>query len=258
MQVSHVGVTQSNVSSNTQVLLQIVRVPIREEKGVSDAIVLFDNGADRTYVTESLVDRIGPEWVGTRNISSAAFGCNSPGEATFRNVYDFCLQGVDHSLHVQAAEVPSICATLKRLSVPDSVLSSLGEGLQFVEAVEGEVKVDILVGQDFYWRLMTPKIVSIAPGLAAQRTIFGWVMSGLLPEDHSSPRVQSNVSVSHHLLCCDVSESMVSKYWDLKSTGIVGCESVGGSSDEGFLWEGSVCGWSIFCGLAMERWVSKT
>ena len=104
-------------------------------------------------------------------------------------------------------------------------MSSLGEGLQFVEAVEGEVNVDILVGQDFYWRLMTPEIVSIAPGLVAQRTIFGWVMSGLLPEDHSSPRVQSNVSVSHQLLCCDVSESMVRKFWDLESIGVVGRDS---------------------------------
>ena len=115
-------------------------------------------------------------------MSCAAFGCNSHGEATVRNVYDFCLQGVDHthSLHVQAAEVPSICAALQRPSVPDSVLSSLGASLQFVEAVEGEVIVDILVGQDFYWRLMTPEIVSIAPGLVAQRTMFGWVMSGWL------------------------------------------------------------------------------
>ena len=72
---------------------------------------------------------------------------------------------------------------------------------------------------------MTPEIVSIAPGLVAQRTIFGWVMSGLLPEDHSSPRVQSNVSVSHQLLCCDVSESMVRKFWDLESIGVVGRES---------------------------------
>ena len=145
--------------------------------------------------------------------------------AAVRNVYDFCLQGVDHSLHAQAAEVPSICAVLQRHSVPDSVLSSLGEGLHFVEAVEGEVKVDILVGQDFYWRLMTPERVSITPGLVAQRTIFGWVMSGLLPEDHSGPRVQSNVSVSHQLPCCDVSESMVRKFWDLESVGIVGRES---------------------------------
>ena len=72
---------------------------------------------------------------------------------------------------------------------------------------------------------MTPEIVSIAPGLVAQHTIFGWIRSGLLPEDHSSPRVQSNVSVSHQLLCCDVPESMVRKFWDLKSIGIVGRES---------------------------------
>ena len=114
--VSHVGVTQSTVSSNTQVLLQIVRVPVTGAKGVFDAIVLFDTGADRTYVTESLVDRIGREWVGTRTISCAACGCNSLGEATVRNVYDFCLQGVDHNLHVQAAEVPSICAALQTVS----------------------------------------------------------------------------------------------------------------------------------------------
>ena len=158
--LSHVGVTQSNVSSNTQVLLQILRDSVRGggggggakgggggggggkgggTKGVSDAIVLFDTGADWTYVTESLVDPIGSEGV---------------------------------------AEIPSICAALQRPSVPDSVLHSLGEGLHFVEAVEGEVKVDILVGQDFYWTLMTPQIMSITPGLIAQHTIFGWVMSG--------------------------------------------------------------------------------
>ena len=54
-----------------------------------------------------------------------------------RNIYDFCLQGVDHSLHVQAAEVPSICAALQRPSVHDNVLCSLGEGFHFVDAVEG-------------------------------------------------------------------------------------------------------------------------
>ena len=71
---------------------------------------------------------------------------------------------------------------------------------------------------------MTPEIVSIAPGLVAQHTIFGWVMFGLLPEDNSGPRFQSNVSVYHQLLCCDVSESMVSKFWDSESVGFVGRE----------------------------------
>ena len=58
-------------------------------------------------------------------------------------------------------------------------------------------------------------------GLVAQHFIFGWVMSDSFPEDHSGPRVQSNVSVSHQLLCCDVSESMVYKFWDLENVEIV-------------------------------------
>ena len=119
-----------------------------------------------------------------------------------RNVYDFCLQGDDHSFHVQAAEVLSICAALQRHSVPDSVLSSLGEGLHFVEAAGGEIKIDILMGQDFYWGLMTPEIVRITPVLVVQHTIFGWVMPGLLPEDHSGPSVP--VMLVFLISCCAV------------------------------------------------------
>ena len=126
---------------------------------MSDAVILFDTGADRTYVTEHLVNRIGPEWVGTRIVSCAAFGEDSPGAAVVRNIYDFSLQGLDQIVHIQATEVPHICATLQRPSVPESVLNSAGQGLSFVEDVEGDVKVDILIGQDFCRKLMTADIV---------------------------------------------------------------------------------------------------
>ena len=45
------------------------------------------------------------------------------------------------------------------MSVPKSVLNSVGQGLSFVEAIAGDIKVDILIGQDFYWKLMTADIV---------------------------------------------------------------------------------------------------
>ena len=72
---------------------------------------------------------------------------------------------------------------------------------------------------------MTPEIMSITPGLVVQRIIFGLAMSGLLPEDHSGPSFQNYISVSHQLLCCDVSKSIFDKFWDLESVGIVGHES---------------------------------
>ena len=54
-------------------------------------VILFDTGADRTYVTEHLVNWIGPGWVGTRIVSCAAFGEDSPGAAALRNIYDISL-----------------------------------------------------------------------------------------------------------------------------------------------------------------------
>ena len=248
--VSHIGVSQSTVSSNTQILLQIVRVPVKGTKGVSGVIVLFDTGADRTYVTESLVGRIGPEWVGTCTISCAAFGRNSPGEATVRNVYEFCLQGDDHSLHVQTAEIPSICAALHRPSVPDSVLSPMGEGHHFVGAVEGEVKVDMLVSQDFLLETDDP--------WSGCSTFYLWLGNVWLvargPQWSQSTKECLCFSSAVVLWCLWINGMQVLGFiecWDCRPL-----VTFGRSGDEGFMREGSVCRWSIFCGSAMERWVS--
>ena len=58
----------------------------------------------------------------------------------------------------------------------------------------------------------------MSPGLVAQRTIFGWILSGVLRENLSH---FSEASVSHQLLCCDVSDSLMRRFWDLESIGIL-------------------------------------
>ena len=59
-----------------------------------------------------------------------------------------------------------------------------------------EIEVDILVGLNAYWKLMTPEIVVMSDGLVAQRSVFGWILSGPLPV----PTVAaSQLSVSHQL-----------------------------------------------------------
>ena len=40
------------------------------------------------------------------------------------------------------------------------------------------MKVDILIGLDVYWKFMTPEMVCLADGIVAQRSLFGWVLSG--------------------------------------------------------------------------------
>ena len=43
------------------------------------------------------------------------------------------------------------------------------------------MKVDLLIGLDVYWKFMTPEMVCLPEGLVAQRSLFGWVLSGPLP-----------------------------------------------------------------------------
>ena len=73
--VSHVSGNVSNVNSvcgkTSHVFLQTARVSVHGKCGVADAISLF--GSDKTYISRDLVDRIGPEWVGSKNLAYAVF-----------------------------------------------------------------------------------------------------------------------------------------------------------------------------------------
>ena len=117
-----------------------------------------------------------------------------------------------------ATEIPTICAPMFRPAVPDSVLGSFGKDIEFVDVPMGQdIKVDILVGLDSYWKLMTPEIVVMSDGLVAQRSVFGWILSGPPPV----PTVAtSQLSISHQLFCSNISESDLTNLWNLESGGI--------------------------------------
>ena len=69
-------------------MLQTARESVHGKCGVADAIILFDTGSDKTYTSRDLVDRIGPEWVGSQNLAYAVFGGNH-----ISNAYSVRLQG---------------------------------------------------------------------------------------------------------------------------------------------------------------------
>ena len=70
---------------------------------------------------------------------------------------------------------------------------------------------------------MTPEMICLPEGLVAQRSIFGWVLSGPLPA--SSPTVGVSNEISHQLFCMNVSESGLTNFWNLESVGIIDREA---------------------------------
>ena len=141
--------TVSAAESQTSVLMQTVQVTARGRGGVTEAVILFDTGSDRSYISKDLVDRVGPEWLGSEALAYAAFGTDATSSVKERNVYNVQLQGNGSEIRLQATEIPTICVPLCQPSIPRSVLTSLGGNLGFVSVPEGQkAKADILVGLD--------------------------------------------------------------------------------------------------------------
>ena len=212
--------TVSAAESQTSVLMQTVQVTARGRGGMTEAVILFDTGSDRSYISKDLVDRVGPEWLGSEALAYAAFGTDATSSVKEGNVYNVQLQGNGSEISLQATEIPTICVPLCQPSIPRSVLTSLGGNLGFVSVPEGQkVKVDILVGLDVYWKLMTGEMKFLSQSLVAQKSVFGWVLSGCVPVAKS---MLSTVKITHQLFCTEVCEAGLKTFWDLESVGI--CE----------------------------------
>ena len=82
--------------------------------------------------------------------------------------------------------------------------------------LSSEIKVDILVGLDSYWKFVKPQITGCSvEGLMAQSKVFGWVLFGFVPVAQMTWPV-----MSYPLLFLTVSEQSVKSFWQLESIGI--------------------------------------
>ena len=91
-----------------------------------------------------------------------------------------------------------------------------------------DAEVDILIGSDHYWKIVTGKSKKGESGPTAIQTKLGWVFSG--PTGEGSPNViyTSNLATIHTLKCAseevecknDALVQELKKFWDLETLGI--------------------------------------
>ena len=212
---SHTNLTQSEKHDKSNVLLQVVRVKVTGKTGQTEAVVMFDTGANRSYVSQKLIDKIGPEWICSEEIACATFGNTTAGKTQHRNVYQLGMSGIDKDLSISVTEIPTICAALHKPAIPKQIIDQFKGQLNVIQSDEGKLTIDILIGVDWYWHLVSGESKSLSESLTAQRTIFGWMISGMIENNANKSKL-----MTHNLLCLDMNESLAHKFWDLESIGI--------------------------------------
>ena len=170
--------TTASSGSNGTVLLQTASASARNEDSTKSTRVkiLFDNGSQRSYVTDNLKSRLG-----LKSTIKEMLHLNTFGQKTFRkqkwDVLTLFLQDAnEETSRVCVLSFPTICSPLP--SRVDANNYPHLHGLKLADYSDSEDSIDVLIGSDYYWDFVTSEIVRGDFGPTAVNSKFGWLLSG--------------------------------------------------------------------------------
>ena len=166
--------TSSQMDSKQVVLLQTAQVEAVGEHATIPVRILLDNGSQLSYITTSLKSRSRLKPVQQERLSLNTFGSDSF-TAKGCDVVKLVLQrpGSTERFEIIAHTSPVICSSLPAL-INVKKYAHL-QGLEL--ANNGHLnkgEIDILIGSDHYWQVVTGDIVNGDCEPVAMSSIFGW------------------------------------------------------------------------------------
>lgn len=208
-------------------LLQTARVWVDGRDRKRLARCLLDGGSQRSFVTEGLSRELKLEVVGEEEVTIYPFGGTQNVTKKKRRVVRVWLRSQysrkEHS--VDALEIEDICSD--HLALPDSVVQTIGEvGLDLADiavspALRNSEKIDVLIGADYYWEIVSGEVRKLHGSLVAVKTDFGWTLQGPIPQP-SSVVTSSAVAVLRTVVTQQNPNlsTELRAFWELESLGI--------------------------------------
>ena len=126
----------------------------------ADANILFDEGAQRSFITQNLADDLQIQHKGTNEINLATFGGSSQ---TLRRVPTETVSLKTcgrETIPTDVLIVPTIAAPLSNMPPEVTKLKYL-KGLKLAHPVtqDGEFDISFLIGADHYWKIVQNHVV---------------------------------------------------------------------------------------------------
>ena len=273
-EVSQLPQSTTTASSGTKgtVLLQTASAIARNEDGTKSTRVkiLFDNGSQRSYVTDNLKSKLG-----LKSTKKEMLHLNTFGEKTFRkqkcDVLTLFLEDAnEETSRVCVLSFPTICSPLP--SRVDANNYPHLHGLKLADYSDSEDSIDVLIGSDYYWDFVTSETIRGDFGPTAVRSKLGWLLSGPTNHSQNETNVVSNLVISgephfsNGAKESDEMADMLKRFCDVQHLGIVDtdCESElikrkgeikfnGSNYEVGLPWKGDCLPQSNNYGMCVTR-----
>ncbi|XP_050043628.1 uncharacterized protein [Dermacentor andersoni] len=189
--------------------------------------LLLDGGSQRTFIHRKLSEKLQLKVLGEEELKIFAFGETSATTRTKTRRVELWLRSQydGKGVRVEALEVPCICVDI--MAAPsNSVLLQLSKfHFQVADASRGDESenIDLLIGADHYWEIVTGSTKHLSSKLMAVETVFGWAVQGQVGTRKSTGVCSSaagvmRIGVSEQIYK-EISAQLKS-FWELEHIGI--------------------------------------
>ena len=225
------------VSSKTPVLLQTAQATITQGDATVNSTkvrVILDSGSQRSYITNRVRNQLNLPTEKTETMVIKTFGSEEERIQTCDSVKFVLKSQHDQAeISLSAYAVPMICEPLQH-QFTSQAQQSYGHlrDLKLADCSTGidNSEVDVLIGCDQYWDLVTGEVRRGENCPTAVGTRLGWVLSGPV-EDERMPisKPATNLATTHVLRRATSPTQTQSQgierdlraFWDLESLGIL-------------------------------------
>ena len=182
------------------------------------ARILFDTGSQRTFITQEMKHRLKLGTMGSELLDVTTFGTLQGRRKTY-DLVALTLSTEVENIKITALVTPVICpplsAKVKSLQIPPEL-----QGLKLADPSHASenLKVDIIIGNDYYGQLITGKVIKTQnEALIAMESKFGWLLSGPI---YKGKNGQSNLTT----LCQKAGimpvedeklDNLLTKFWEI-------------------------------------------
>ena len=202
------------VSPHSACLLKTAIATVSAGAYSTEGNILLDEGAQRSFISQDLADRLCLKATHTEQISLSSFG-NSVSAARLLQVATISIHTQDQCvIPISVLVVPTLAAPLQNTVRMEVNQLPYLRDLRLAHPIteDDNFEITILVGADYYWTFVQDQVIR-GNGPTAVKSRLGYLLSG--------PLLQPSAAVNVvHVNLTGVDDSNFNTYWKAESSGI--------------------------------------
>ena len=187
-----------------------------------EANILFDEGAQRSFITQTLANQLGIRYTETESIALSALGAHSSSNRQLRIANINIVTAAGEQIPLRVLVIEQIATPLQNQFRQQIQTIPHLRGLKLAHPVTSDENfaISLLIGADHYWDLVNDTVIR-GPGPTAVASQLGYLVSGPL-QTNSVNHVYTDTAVNlvQTLSSTREVERDLEHFWSLESLGI--------------------------------------